>query len=589
MEVDGAVHSTGPRLVRAAMRRTARCLMDGQARERAQERMAAKEAEAVAAIAEKSGSPRDGTLRNAKSAAPISVVELEALAPDQGFAQARLAAEKIHEILGKLKAAKQQNSDDAASFEDCSLRLQKQLLSLRRAHRAMIKFSEQGRMAEVSARKVTETEFANLQTRKYESSVCRAAAGRCRYLLTPELDKLRPLVSGFQAKEDAKVSESEKAGLLTGLIHAELQERISLEEQLKGLEQQKQSEQQKLTDRVKAGAHLTSRMGTLKRALEPLRSLLQGDEPGKEDKAKAANAPEEAEKTGDGAAEPPAKRLKEAEAAERMRADAAEVEANRRGALRELEEFRRQSQLWAAEQGAAEADSSRLLAANEALTKENEELCCRLQTMAPKSDTEEAYLAAINAAEQWVLYHAGMPLEGSSMPYLRGVTVYFQEFSASLVPLVLATNPRQLRSAAAAVESCELARATLQCFRLCDAQCCGYLSWDAEEVCDLVHAVFQRKGLPTPSKDLQHLMFTKFDEDLSGRLCAQDCLCLVDALFRAVLSSPAAVSARMTEQAPEGPIVSPGSDLSGLPGKWTSWHSHACSGDSKRMLVASSV
>ena len=38
---------------------------------------------------------------------------------------------------------------------------------------------------------------------------------------------------------------------------------LTLPNQLQGLEQQKQSEQQKLTDRVKAGAHLTSRMGHL--------------------------------------------------------------------------------------------------------------------------------------------------------------------------------------------------------------------------------------------------------------------------------------------------------------------------------------
>jgi hypothetical protein len=30
-------------------------------------------------------------------------------------------------------------------------------------------------------------------------SVCRAAAGRCRYLETPQLEALRPLITGFQA------------------------------------------------------------------------------------------------------------------------------------------------------------------------------------------------------------------------------------------------------------------------------------------------------------------------------------------------------------------------------------------------------
>ncbi|CAE7243050.1 unnamed protein product, partial [Symbiodinium sp. CCMP2456] len=94
----------------------------------------------------------------------------------------------------------------------------------------------------------------------------------CRYLPTPDLDKLRPLIDGFQAKEDdEKVPEAE----LTALIDAELKERISLEERLKVLEADKQSEQKKLKERITLGAELTTRMGALKRAMEPVRTLLQ--------------------------------------------------------------------------------------------------------------------------------------------------------------------------------------------------------------------------------------------------------------------------------------------------------------------------
>lgn len=189
-----------------------------------------------------------------------------------------------------------------------------------------------------------------------------------------------------------------------------------------------------------------------------------------------------------------------------------------------------------------------------ALMKENEELLARVQALAPKASSEEAYMARISEAEQWVLYHAGMPLEGNSMPYLSGVVISFQDFFTPLAPLVLASSPAQLRSAAAAIQSGELARVSLQCFRLCDSERRGSLSWEAEEVSDLVDAVFQRRGLPAPTKDLQRLIFMQFDKEFSGRLSAQDCLCLVDALFRALLISPAALSARVAE-APEGPIV----------------------------------
>ncbi|CAK9077965.1 unnamed protein product [Durusdinium trenchii] len=241
-----------------------------------------------------------------------------------------------------------------------------------------------------------------------------------------------------------------------------------------------------------------------------------------------------------------------AEEAERLRNEAAELEATRRALQREVDEYRRQMETSSVERGASEAELARLEACAEALAEENHQLRSRIDTLAPK-DAEEAYAAAIISAEQWVLYHAGMPLEGTSMPYLSGVTISFAEFYAPLLSLVFASPPQQLRSAAAAVENGELARASLQCFRLCDAQRVGRLTW--EEVQDLSDAVFQRKGLPTPSQDVQYLMFTKFDKECASRLHAQDCLCWVDALFRAMLMSPAAVAARVSE-APEGPIVS---------------------------------
>eukprot|EP00439_Symbiodinium_sp_Y106_P052637 s2424_g7.t1 len=164
----------------------------------------------------------------------------------------------------------------------------------------------------------------------------------------------------------------------------------------------------------------------------------------------------------------------------------------------------------------------------------------------------------MHEAEQWVLYHAGMPLEGSSLPYLKGVIISFPEFFSHMIPIALASPPKKLRSAAAAVESGELARASLQSFRLCDAHRHGMLGWEDEEVSDLIEAVFQRKGLQAPPQDAQRRMFAKFDEDRSGRLCAQDCLCLVDALFRALLLCPAAVSVSSSDVVPEGPCLSKG-------------------------------
>ncbi|CAE7562171.1 unnamed protein product, partial [Symbiodinium natans] len=246
-----------------------------------------------------------------------------------------------------------------------------------------------------------------------------------------------------------------------------------------------------------------------------------------------------------------------AEQAEQLRADAAELEAARRASQRESAELRRQAEQWATERGQLEAEAVRLQAAREALEDDNRTLMQRVEAMAPKPESEEAYQAAMHEAEQWVLYHAGMPLEGPSLPYLKGVIISFPEFFSHMIPIALASAPKQLRSAAAAVESGELARATLQCFRLCDAHRRGMLGWEDEEVSDLVDAVFQRKGLQSPPQDAQRRMFAKFAEDLAGNLCAQDCLCMVDALFRALLLCPAAVSVSTSDVVPEGPCLAP--------------------------------
>ncbi|CAL1170251.1 unnamed protein product [Cladocopium goreaui] len=81
------------------------------------------------------------------------------------------------------------------------------------------------------------------------------------------------------------------------------------------------------------------------------------------------------------------------------------------------------------------------------------------------------------------------------------------------------------------------------------AWCC----WCANPAEHKMNHQGEASSVDTPS-DLQRLIFMQFDKEFSGRLSAQDCLCLVDALFRALLISPAALSARVAE-APEGPIV----------------------------------
>lgn len=244
-----------------------------------------------------------------------------------------------------------------------------------------------------------------------------------------------------------------------------------------------------------------------------------------------------------------------AEEAERLRGDASDLEAVRRATQKELDELHRQSELWSAERGVMEAEAARLRATNEAVMADNSDLMRRLQSLAPKPESEEAYLACLQAAEQWVLYHAGLPLEGSCLPYLQGVTIQFDQVFPMMAPQALASPPEHLGLAAAAVESGELARASLQAFRLFDGTRAGELAWDTGEVQDFVDSIFHRRRLPPPSQDAQILIFDKFDEEKKGKLCAQDCLCFVDALFRALLLSPASLAVRTGKERPKKAVT----------------------------------
>eukprot|EP00438_Fugacium_kawagutii_P003128 Skav207103 [mRNA] locus=scaffold156:5109:10358:- [translate_table: standard] len=173
MEVDAAVRTEPPELLRAAMVRTA---------------------------------------RNARKADPIATEDITPLAPEQGFQAAREATSRIYETLEKLKVGQETVGKPPVPQEN-------------------------GRMAETAARKLTESEFQNLQTRKYESNSADPS-------LTPGVAKekdstaeavpgphgmgspgARPTVTNSGAEErDAE---------LTRMIQEELAQRLSLEAELK--------------------------------------------------------------------------------------------------------------------------------------------------------------------------------------------------------------------------------------------------------------------------------------------------------------------------------------------------------------------
>lgn len=212
---------------------------------------------------------------------------------ESAFDTARMAAQTLHQTLGVLKLSKEDG--EAASdvgglaFSKTAHDLQLQLLALRRAHRAMAKVAEIGRVAEASARRVADAEYAHLETRRYESACCRAAARRCRTFPTPQLSKVRPWLDGRSGEpleeeeeededkdgEDASLDGKPMVTSLSKRLQTEQEERTWLAQELERFEKAKASAVAEFRERDQFSADLAKKMQAAELALEPVCDILE--------------------------------------------------------------------------------------------------------------------------------------------------------------------------------------------------------------------------------------------------------------------------------------------------------------------------
>lgn len=204
--------------------------------------------------------------------------------PAVAFSTAKEAAKLLHAVMGRLKAGKADNAASGSEATSCAAdarELQLQLLVLRRAHRGMVRATEAGRVAEAAARKACDAEHAHLETRRYESACCRAAARRCRHLPTPELHKLRPLLEGHvpeEAEEEGLVAQpggDQAPSSLAARLQAEMEERSRLATELAALDERKAKAFEAFRERERLSIELVSRLKNVEVALEPVCNLLE--------------------------------------------------------------------------------------------------------------------------------------------------------------------------------------------------------------------------------------------------------------------------------------------------------------------------
>eukprot|EP00928_Gymnodinium_smaydae_P080031 TRINITY_DN6382_c5_g1_i1.p1 TRINITY_DN6382_c5_g1~~TRINITY_DN6382_c5_g1_i1.p1 ORF type:complete len:1800 (+),score=271.27 TRINITY_DN6382_c5_g1_i1:147-5402(+) len=149
---------------------------------------------------------------------------------------------------------------------------------------------------------------------------------------------------------------------------------------------------------------------------------------------------------------------------------------------------------------------------------------------------DESHPAAL--AREWVSMYSALPLAGTvSVCYSSGVCVHFEELADGLCGLAAANAPHRAHMIAA-IESGELMRAALEVYAERGGDPLpGHLAWEDGGIRDYVVAVFQHFRLSPPACSQLHPVYVKFAEGSgvnSGELNTSECLCLVDAVCRAL-------------------------------------------------------
>lgn len=127
------------------------------------------------------------------------------------------------------------------------------------------------------------------------------------------------------------------------------------------------------------------------------------------------------------------------------------------------------------------------------------------------------------------------PADTACMGYPNGVEVRFADFSSSATAAGL--NQPFLERMADVLERGELARIAVDVYNMNDRQKRGYLAWSGGEIFDFVAQVFQHFEFSAPSEAQIYEVYTKFDTRRDMLLEEDKCHCLVDAMFRAILTA----------------------------------------------------
>lgn len=126
-----------------------------------------------------------------------------------------------------------------------------------------------------------------------------------------------------------------------------------------------------------------------------------------------------------------------------------------------------------------------------------------------------------------------VPEEMALMPTGSKVMVNYEDYALELrqVAKANAANYQRMREIA---QSGALLRSVQESFAAFDQGRTGFLTWAGGGIRDFVKNVFSSHELLPPADGQIYHMYARFDTEKNARLSQQECLCMVDVIFKAL-------------------------------------------------------
>merc|ERR1712232_800295 len=140
----------------------------------------------------------------------------------------------------------------------------------------------------------------------------------------------------------------------------------------------------------------------------------------------------------------------------------------------------------------------------------------------------------IAVAEAWVRNFVPQSVKVVTMAY-RNANLNLNDIATPLISVAQA-NAKHRQRMIKVIESGVHMRQAMQLYNVCDRDGNGVLTWNVGEIRDYVLAVFRHYTLSPPAEEQIYRVYQRFDADRSYSLDANECLELVDCIFRALFA-----------------------------------------------------